>query len=82
MQIMQDRLTIGVRILELITCFRDALPTVAQHHEWFDGSGRPEGWWGRTLVCMRAFLRSQIATMLLSPIDPTEKAQHDNYSGS
>lgn len=39
--IMQDHVRIGVRILEPIAAFREALPIVAQHHEWFDGSGYP-----------------------------------------
>ena len=39
MQTMRDHVKIGVRILEPIPCFREALPIVAQHHEWFDGSG-------------------------------------------
>jgi putative nucleotidyltransferase with HDIG domain len=43
MQIMQDHVKIGVRILEPVSCFREALPIVAQHHEWFDGSGYPAG---------------------------------------
>ena len=43
MQIMRDHVKIGVRILEPIPCFREALPMVAQHHEWFDGSGYPAG---------------------------------------
>jgi putative nucleotidyltransferase with HDIG domain len=40
-QVMQDHVRIGVRILEPIAAFREALPIVAQHHEWFDGSGYP-----------------------------------------
>jgi HD-GYP domain-containing protein (c-di-GMP phosphodiesterase class II) len=28
-------------ILEPVPCFREILPIVAQHHEWFDGSGYP-----------------------------------------
>jgi len=43
MQTMRDHVKIGVRILEPIPCFREALPIVAQHHEWFDGSGYPAG---------------------------------------
>jgi putative nucleotidyltransferase with HDIG domain len=39
--IMQDHVRIGIRILEPIAAFREALPIVAQHHEWFDGSGYP-----------------------------------------
>jgi HD-GYP domain-containing protein (c-di-GMP phosphodiesterase class II) len=38
---MQDHVKIGIRILEPIAAFREALPIVAQHHEWFDGSGYP-----------------------------------------
>jgi len=48
-QIMQDHVKIGVRILEPIPCFRDALPMVAQHHEWFDGSGYPAGLAGENI---------------------------------
>jgi len=43
MQIMRDHVNTGVHILEPIPCFREALPIVAQHHEWFDGSGYPAG---------------------------------------
>lgn len=43
MQIMRDHVNIGVHILEPIPCFREALPMVAQHHEWFDGNGYPAG---------------------------------------
>jgi HD-GYP domain-containing protein (c-di-GMP phosphodiesterase class II) len=34
---------IGLRILDPIPGIQDALPIVAQHHEWFDGNGYPEG---------------------------------------
>ena len=43
MKIMRDHVKIGVRILEPVPCFREVLPIVAQHHEWFDGSGYPTG---------------------------------------
>lgn len=43
MKIMREHVTIGVRILEPVPCFREVLPIVAQHHEWFDGSGYPAG---------------------------------------
>ena len=48
-QIMQDHVKIGVRILEPIACFREALPMVAQHHEWLDGSGYPAGLAGENI---------------------------------
>ncbi len=43
MQLMRDHVRIGVRILEPIAAFTEALPIVAQHHEWFNGRGYPEG---------------------------------------
>jgi putative nucleotidyltransferase with HDIG domain len=49
MQIMRDHVKIGIRILEPISCFREALPMVAQHHEWFDGSGYPAGLAGENI---------------------------------
>ncbi|MFI5118339.1 MAG: HD domain-containing phosphohydrolase [Terriglobales bacterium] len=49
MQIMRDHVKIGVRILEPIPCFREVLPIVAQHHEWFDGSGYPAGLAGKNI---------------------------------
>jgi putative two-component system response regulator len=42
-EIMRNHVTIGMRILEPIDCFRDLLCVVAQHHERFDGSGYPAG---------------------------------------
>jgi putative nucleotidyltransferase with HDIG domain len=43
LNVMRDHVRIGLRILEPIPGFQDALPIVAHHHEWFDGSGYPEG---------------------------------------
>lgn len=41
--IMREHVRIGLRILEPIPGLSEALPIVAQHHEWFDGSGYPQG---------------------------------------
>jgi len=49
MRIMRDHVKTGIRILEPIPCFREALPMVAQHHEWFDGSGYPAGLAGENI---------------------------------
>ena len=46
---MRDHVRCGVRILEPIRSFRDALPIVAQHHEWFNGMGYPEGLAGQQI---------------------------------
>ena len=43
MRIMQDHVRIGVRILEPIPGLKEALPLVAEHHEWFNGGGYPSG---------------------------------------
>jgi putative nucleotidyltransferase with HDIG domain len=48
-KIMREHVTIGVRILEPVPCFREVLPMVAQHHEWFDGSGYPAGLAGENI---------------------------------
>lgn len=49
MRVMRDHVRCGVRILEPIRSFRDALPIVAQHHEWFNGMGYPEGLAGQQI---------------------------------
>jgi len=49
MRIMRDHVRCGVRILEPIRSFREALPIVAQHHEWFNGMGYPEGLAGQEI---------------------------------
>lgn len=42
-RIMRDHVRIGMRILEPIAAFREAMLVVSQHHEQYDGSGYPEG---------------------------------------
>jgi putative nucleotidyltransferase with HDIG domain len=43
MEVMQAHPKIGARILEPIGAYAKAIPVVAQHHEWWDGSGYPSG---------------------------------------
>ncbi len=43
MAVMREHVRTGLRILEPIPGLSEALPIVAQHHEWFDGSGYPQG---------------------------------------
>jgi putative nucleotidyltransferase with HDIG domain len=50
MCIMKDHVRTGVRILEPIAGFREALPIVAQHHEWFNGEGYPRGLIGNEIT--------------------------------
>ena len=40
----------GVRILEPIQAYRDVLPIVEQHHEWFNGQGYPRGLKGEEIA--------------------------------
>ncbi len=48
-RIMRDHTRIGVRILEPIAAFAEALPIVLQHHEAFDGAGYPDGLKGEAI---------------------------------
>lgn len=41
--VMREHPVIGARILEPIAAYREAVPVVLQHHEWWDGSGYPHG---------------------------------------
>jgi putative nucleotidyltransferase with HDIG domain len=49
LRIMRDHVQTGLRILEPIPGLGEALPIVAQHHEWFDGSGYPLGLAGENI---------------------------------
>jgi len=42
-QLMRKHVRIGARILEPIPGFSEVLSIVLHHHEWFDGSGYPDG---------------------------------------
>jgi HD-GYP domain-containing protein (c-di-GMP phosphodiesterase class II) len=46
---MREHVNIGVRILEPMPGFRDIMPIIAQHHEWFNGSGYPQGLAGENI---------------------------------
>jgi putative nucleotidyltransferase with HDIG domain len=49
LKVMRDHVRMGVRILEPIPGFKEELLIVAQHHEWFDGSGYPAGLAGENI---------------------------------
>jgi putative nucleotidyltransferase with HDIG domain len=42
-QFMREHVRIGARILEPIDAYAGVIPIVLQHHEYFDGSGYPDG---------------------------------------
>ncbi len=39
----------GARILEPIAAYADVIPIVLEHHEWYDGSGYPDGLVGEAI---------------------------------
>jgi putative nucleotidyltransferase with HDIG domain len=49
LETMRDHVRIGMRILEPIPGLSEALPIIAQHHEWFNGRGYPEGLSGENI---------------------------------
>ncbi len=49
-QFMREHVRIGSRILEPIDAYAGVIPIVLHHHEYFDGSGYPEGLSGDTIA--------------------------------
>ena len=52
----------GSEMIGRIPPLRDLAVVVAQHHEWFDGGGYPNGLEGEGLAASRGFCRSLTAT--------------------
>jgi len=48
-QYIQEHTLIGVKIVEGIDFFKDKIPMIRCHHEYFDGSGYPDGLVGETI---------------------------------
>jgi len=46
---MREHVNIGVRILQPIPGFAESMPIVAQHHEWVNGQGYPNGLHGQEI---------------------------------
>jgi putative nucleotidyltransferase with HDIG domain len=49
-QIIREHPIIGERILEPIEAYREILPMIRQHHEWFNGKGYPDGIAGEAIT--------------------------------
>lgn len=49
LKIMREHVRLGAHILKPIPGFADILPIILQHHEWFDGSGYPDGLAGEAI---------------------------------
>lgn len=48
-RIMREHTRLGARILEPIPAYADVIPIVLHHHEWFDGTGYPDGLAGEAI---------------------------------
>jgi putative nucleotidyltransferase with HDIG domain len=48
-RLMRQHVRIGARILEPIAAYAEVIPIVLQHHEWFDGTGYPDGLSGEAI---------------------------------
>jgi HD-GYP domain-containing protein (c-di-GMP phosphodiesterase class II)/HAMP domain-containing protein len=67
LKMMQDHPKIGARILEPIGAYASAIPVVAQHHEWWDGSGYPKGFAGDEIdLLARIFAVADVYDALIS----------------
>lgn len=52
-ELMRKHPSLGARILEPIAAYSQAIPIVLQHHEFFDGTGYPNGLMGEA-ICLGA----------------------------
>jgi putative nucleotidyltransferase with HDIG domain len=50
MRKMRDHVNIGLRILQPIPVLAESMPIVAQHHEWLNGDGYPNGLAGEEIT--------------------------------
>ncbi len=48
-EIIREHPLIGVKIVEGVEFFRDKIPIIRHHHEFYDGSGYPDGLMGETI---------------------------------
>jgi HAMP domain-containing protein len=67
LKLMQDHPRIGARILEPINAYARSIPVVAQHHEWWDGSGYPNGLRGEEIdLLARIYAVADVYDALIS----------------
>jgi putative two-component system response regulator len=48
-QLIREHPLIGVKIVEGINFFKDKIPMIRHHHEWFNGKGYPDGLTGESI---------------------------------
>lgn len=56
LRVMQSHTWVGARILEPIDALRDVVPVAMYHHEWYNGSGYPEGLAGERIPLLARVL--------------------------
>jgi len=67
MRVMRQHPRIGAQILEPVKAFDGVVPIVLQHHEWFDGSGYPDGASGEGIdIRARIFAVADVFDALVS----------------
>ncbi len=67
MRVMRQHPSMGAQILEPVKSFDGVIPIVLQHHEWFDGSGYPDGAAGEEIdIRARIFAVADVFDALVS----------------
>ena len=79
---------LGFRMLDRIRLWKDIAPVVHHHHEWWDGSGYPEGLSGDAIpleariVAVADALDSITSETSYKPARPMEEAIHEIRAGA
>jgi putative nucleotidyltransferase with HDIG domain len=67
LELMRKHTRLGVRILEPIAAYSDVIPIVLQHHEFYDGTGYPNGLIGESInLGARIFIVADTYDALIS----------------
>ncbi len=67
LDLMRKHTSLGARILEPIAAYSDVIPIVLQHHEFYDGSGYPNGLIGESIsLGARIFIVADTYDALIS----------------
>lgn len=64
----------GVKILSPFPFFREILPIIMHHHEWYDGTGYPEGLMGEDIPLMSRIIMIADAFVALTSDRPYRSA--------
>jgi putative nucleotidyltransferase with HDIG domain len=68
----------GVKILSLFSFLREILPIIMHHHEWYDGTGYPEGLMGKDIPLMSRIIMIADAFVALTNDRPYRAALPTN----